>query len=194
MGGPESLSSHRLGLGQAVLYQGEWTRKDLAGNGEIEAKRRALWGIHPYLKALGVVSIVGIFAYVWRSRRPLHQLVWLGIYPLFIATTPQINYFNLRLLLVLFHIEAWPRREHRLGLALLFAVEVLTQGMYVLGANRYAVTSMASWGMLIYLAYMAVVLFRSEPRTHRLEPQPVSVPPVRNTAVPSRVARTSATS
>lgn len=159
-GSPESFSSHRVGLGDALMYRGEWTRADMNERGGIEGKRDLLWQIDPYLKVCGALALLFVGWYAWRSREPVHRLLWLGIYPLFCLTNPQVNYYNLRMLLVLWHMERWHERRHQLGLGMLFAIEVATQAMMVLGATRYAVTATASIGLVVYLVIVAVELVR----------------------------------
>lgn len=163
-GSPESFSSHRVGLGDVLLYRGEWTRADMNERGGIEGKRDALWELDPFLKACGVLALLFVGWLVWRSREPIHRLLWLGIYPLFVLTNPQVNYYNLRLLLVLWHMERWHERRHQLGLAWLFAIEIATQAIMVLGATRYTVTATTSIGLALYLAVLAVSLVREERR------------------------------
>ena len=101
-----------------------------------------------------------VCAHVWRSREPVHRLIWLGIYPLFVLTNPQINYYNLRLLLVLLHLERWTEYRHKLGLYMLFGIEVVTQAAQVAGAARYGVTAMTSLGLCAYLLTMAGFMIR----------------------------------
>jgi hypothetical protein len=159
-GSPESFSSHRVGLGHVALYRGEWTRKEINRAGGIDKKRADLWAIYPYLKIVGVVLAALAFVYAWRSKEPPHRLFWLSIFPLFALTNPQINYYNLRLLLVLFHTERFRVPIDRVGLSLLFATEIATQAMHIAGADRYAVTAVTSIGLLTYLTAMAVFLGR----------------------------------
>jgi len=157
---PESFSSHRVGLGDVLMYRGEWSKKDFRRSGGATAKREQLWELHPYIKIGGLLVIAILCLHVWRSREPIHRLLWLGVYPLFVLTNPQINYYNLRLLLVLLHMERWTEYRHKLGLYMLFGIEVLTQAAYVAGAARYAVTNVTSHGMLIYLLTMAGFIAR----------------------------------
>lgn len=152
---PESYSSHRVGLGDALLYRGETSRQEIDRYGGIEGKREQLWAISPWLKAMGAIAVLWVFVMAWHSREPPHRLIWLGIYPLFCMTNPQINYYNLRLLPLLYHLEKPDAYQHRLGLYLLFAIEVATQYVMVSGAARYAVTCTTSVGLLIYLLLMA---------------------------------------
>lgn len=152
-GGPDSYSSHRVGLGDALAYRGEVSHSDVSSSGGIDAKIKLLWEMHTALRIFGVLSILGIAVYVWRSRREVWQHIWLGIYPLFIMTTPQINYYNLRLLLVILHMEL-ARRVHPFLLSGLFIIEVVTQWRMVERAARYTVTTTTSMGLCAYLSLM----------------------------------------
>lgn len=156
----ESFSSHRVGLGDALLYRGEFTRRDMAEHGEIQGKRDQLHALEPYLKLAALLAVVGIALSLWRSDEPHYRAIWLGVIPLFCMTNPQINYYNLRVLLVLRHAERWHEYPHQVSLYMLFAIEVLTQAMMVAGATRYGVTAMTSWGMLLYLALQIRMVVR----------------------------------
>ncbi|MDX1497150.1 MAG: hypothetical protein R3352_06320, partial [Salinisphaeraceae bacterium] len=114
----------------------------------------------------GLLAVIWVSVIAWRTRAPPHRLIWLGIYPLFCLTNPQINYYNLRLLPLLYHLEHPNSYRHRLGLYLLFAIEVATQLVMVSGATRYAVTTTTSIGLGVYLLVMAGFLTRD------LWPQP----------------------
>jgi hypothetical protein len=161
---PESYSSHRVGLGAALMYRGEWSGKDLARHGGIDAKRAELWQLDHYLELAGAASLLLVAFVAWRSQEPVHRLLWLGMLPLFCLTNPQINYYNLRLLPVLWHAERLDERWHRLSLASLFLVEAIAQLVHVLGAARYAVTCLSSWGLLAYLLAQAVHALRQARR------------------------------
>lgn len=154
-GGPESFSSHRVGLGDALLYRGETSRSEINANGGIDGKREQLWALDPWLKLIGLVSLLWLTVCIWHSRSSPHRLIWLSIFPLFCITNPQINYYNLRLLPLLYHLENHDRYRDRLGLFLLFGIEVATQHVMITEVTRYAVTSTTSIGLLIYLLIMA---------------------------------------
>lgn len=153
-GGPESYSSHRVGLGDALLYRGETTREEMGKHGGIHGKREQLWALDPWLKLAGLLTLIWLAVCVWHSRSSPHRLIWLSIFPLFCMTNPQINYYNLRLLPLLYHLENHNRYRDRLGLFLLFGIEVTAQHVMILGVERYAVTSITSIGLSVYLLAM----------------------------------------
>jgi len=155
-GGPESYSSHRVGFGDAILFNGEFERGP-----NIEQKIEQLFVLMPYFKMLAALVLAFFAVVVWRSRERLHRWMWIGVYPVFIATNPQVNYFHFRMLLVLLHAEVLTRDDdkttplervwHSMALAFLFIIEVATQSAMVMGASRYVVTVTTSYGLLFYL-------------------------------------------
>jgi hypothetical protein len=175
-GSPESFSSRRIGLGHVLLYRGEWSRPEIDAIGGIDAKRAQMWTLYPYLKVMGVALLLLVAWYVWRSKKPVHRHVWMAIFPLFCLTNPQANYYNLRLLLMLYHTEEWHPKRDRVGLTLLFLVEFFTQATHVAGAYYYAVTAVSSIGMFVYLVTMAAMLAseRDVPSEQSTAPVPAS--------------------
>jgi hypothetical protein len=171
-GGPEAFSSRRIGLGHLATYKGEWNRREFVANGGIDEKRAELWAAQPYLNMLGLLLVVLAGAYVWWQRQPPHRHTWLAMFTLFASTVPQANYYNMRLLPVLFHTEEMRDPRDRIGLMLLFLVEVATQGVQVLRGDYYAVTAAASMGMLLYFVVMAALLLRERPAA---QPEPAQV-------------------
>ena len=93
--------------------------------------------------------------------------------PLFVATNPQVNYWNVRIVAVIWH-ATWlvgPRPSapvdrffHAFGLALLFATEVAAHGVFLAAAERHAVNAITSWGIAIWslslLAWLVLLCVR----------------------------------
>lgn len=157
-GSPDSYSSHRVGLGDALVFRFETGQREIAANGGLREKILQLWELQPLLRVLGLLSLIAIALYIWRTRRPVWQLLWLAVFPLFILTTPQINYYMLRLLMVLFHVENLDKPSHRIALVLLFLIEVPTNYLLVERYPRYTVTSATSVGLCVYLVFMIGLL------------------------------------
>jgi hypothetical protein len=161
-GGPDSFSSHRVGLAVALVYDGEWSRRDFERSGGLPEKIRQLWRLQPVLRGVGLLMLVLMTIYVWRTKQPVWQLVWLGVFPLFALTFPQINYYNLRLLLVLAMMSQFAAsdrgRAWLVALVMLFLVEVVAQYVMVEGATRYAVTSITSLGLCGLFAWLLGLL------------------------------------
>ncbi|MFH1729419.1 MAG: hypothetical protein ABIA04_13500 [Pseudomonadota bacterium] len=150
----ESYSSHRVGLGDALLFRFETSRKEMNKNGGIDQKRKDLETIMPALKLLALFCLIFLAIYIIKSKLPVYSLIPLLIIPLFILTNPQINYYNLRLLLILWHFDNPKLIRNKLGLIILFAIEAITQLTHVLGYTRYTVTCTTSLGLLIYFIFI----------------------------------------
>ncbi len=156
-----SFSSHRVGLGHVLLYRGETTRAEInefamacadptERNG-MARKEQCIQSLQWPLRATALVAVAFLFVYAIRARPQDWELLPLAILPFFCATNPQINYYNLRILLVIWHAVGLGSQFHRIGLTLLLLVEVATQYTKVLGVERYATTATTSIGMAIYL-------------------------------------------
>ena len=157
---PQSYSSHRVGLGDALFYRGETNRRDLNREGGIAAKADKIGQYQGLLYGLGIGSLVLIAVYVVRTRKSAFALTYLAIIPLYCMQNPQINYYNMRLLCVLAHMHGIHRLRHKLGLILLFIIECITQYSHVEGNWRYTTTCMTSIGLAIYFAGILVFLVR----------------------------------
>jgi hypothetical protein len=160
-----SFSSHRVGLGGLLVYRGETTRDEINAHGGMGEREKQVQALIPTLHVLGALAIAFVAATAIRTRREAWEtLPWL-ILPLFILTNPQVNYYNLRLVAIVWHAVhlALPRDRgppadavfHRIGLGLLFAVEVLAQWCQVNGWDRHAVNMMTSAGLALYLAVLS---------------------------------------
>lgn len=160
---PISYSSARVGLGDALIYRGEQSRQDLEPGG-IPAKAEQLAALRPVTYGAAAAMVVLIILVARRRPAALDDLMPLGFLVLFCATTPQINYFNVRLLLVLWHLRDPARPRNLAALALLFAIEIACHAVELLGSIRYATTSVTSIGLVLYCALVAGSAWR-ESRT-----------------------------
>ncbi|MEZ4322494.1 MAG: hypothetical protein R3F61_33815 [Myxococcota bacterium] len=174
----KSYSSHRVGLGDLLLFRGEASREEMAKTEYVHPDGKVTTGIaakeiriqemQPLLRLAALASLVFLSVYVYRTkRRDMWALVPLAILPFYCATNPQINYYNLRLLLFLWHgwmvaSDARPRFFHRVALVLLFVCEFATQWAYLTPnpdhpaalAERYYVTCTTSVWLGLYLAVL----------------------------------------
>ncbi|MEQ1506977.1 MAG: hypothetical protein ABMB14_32415, partial [Myxococcota bacterium] len=155
----ESFSSHRVGLGTVLVYRGETTRDDIRANGGMRPKELAVQSMEWGLRGAGIVALGLIAALAWRMDRtgramPAWELVALVMLPLWCATTPQVNYYNLRLVPIVWHASKMTDARgdplHATGLALLFAVEIAAQLAHVWDYERFTVNAFASIGLLGY--------------------------------------------
>ena len=148
----ESYSSHRVGLGDLLVYRGETTRAQINEGGGIIVKEHAVQAMQPMLKGIGLLALGWVALYVWRTRREDWALVGLAVLPFYCITNPQINYYNLRLVLILWHASRIDERPtHRALLAILLLTEVVTQATKVWNLDRYTTTTTTSMGLGVYL-------------------------------------------
>jgi len=167
----QTYSSHRVGLGDLVVYRGETTRAQINAGGGIAVKEREIQRLQPGLRVAGLISLCLVGgAVAWGRREEWEQVGWAAL-PLFCMTNAQINYWNLRLVLVLWH--AWhlrkaPRPWHVAGLVWLFVVEMITQATKVAALDRYTTTTTTSLLMAVYLAGLVVWMVRAVREDGRL--------------------------
>jgi hypothetical protein len=161
----ESFSSHRVGLAGALVWRGETSKADMRAVGGMAPREREVQAMMPALRVLGLAAIAGVALMVHRLRPSAEDASSWPLLPFFILTTPQINYYNLRLLPVLWHARNLDRGEHVLGLCWLFATEVVAHAAQVAGWERHATTSLVSWMMLGWCAGLVAWFVRGrEPR------------------------------
>ena len=147
-GGPDSYSSMRVGLGDLLVFHGETTRAAMNLHGGTLGKAELIRAMAPTLRFVGGLSLALIATVTLRLHR---QRPWatmaLGVIPLYCLTTPNITYFNIRLLLVVSLAALEPSRLRALGGLLLLAVtECLTYYGEHAGLRYYA-TSLTSVGL-----------------------------------------------
>ncbi len=154
----ESFSSHRVGLANLFIYDGETTKAELKAKGGLAAKEKKVQATRKLRNLIGLATLGFIALYIVRIRRPVHELIHLAAIPLFCVTTPQINYYNLRIIFVVWHIANL--REglfHRVGIIALFFIEVVAQWSHISGNERFATNSYTSYGLFFY--YLFVMLW-----------------------------------
>ncbi|MFT4627594.1 MAG: hypothetical protein ACI8PZ_006280 [Myxococcota bacterium] len=152
----QTYSSHRVGLGDVLVYKGETTRKQINANGGIAPKEKTIRRMQPLLRGIGLLTLVLLAVMVIRTRRPVYDTVQLAIVPFYCMTNPQINYYNLRILPIIWHASNLKRPEHQLGLAWLLGIELVTQWTKVIGWDRYTTTTTTSLGLLVYVVGLVV--------------------------------------
>jgi hypothetical protein len=153
--GPNSYSSYRVGLGDAMVYHGEENRLEMNIRGGISGKAEQIRERGIYTKILGLASLVLIAALILRTRIDVSFFVPLGVLTLFIVTTPQINYFNVRILLFLWHIVWFKPLRSFVGLGLLFMTEAIAHH-YSGHVSTYAMTSQTSSCLTVYFVFIVL--------------------------------------
>ncbi|MDQ1257659.1 MAG: hypothetical protein QG656_2265, partial [Candidatus Hydrogenedentes bacterium] len=154
----QSYSSHRIGLGSALMYKGEKTPQEVSQHGGTVAKGKAINAMKSrlFILAFAIMGVIAVF--IFRTKQPPDTLIMLSMIPLFCVTNLQSNYYNMRLLLAVGHASDLSKHRNKLGLILLFLVETVTQYVMVEGFTRYIVTSSASIAMTVYFCVMLLFL------------------------------------
>jgi len=165
----ETYSSHRVGLGDVLVYRGERDRDDIRASC-MELDHGTECGIYGKelkirtwqwrLRFAGLLAIGFVGLYAWRTREADWELIGLAVLPFFCMTNPQINYYNLRVLLFMWHGAHLDKPAHRGLMSLLLLVEVATQATKVVGVERYLTTTTTSYGMLLYLVVLCAWMVR----------------------------------
>ncbi|OGW82116.1 MAG: hypothetical protein A2Z83_01935 [Omnitrophica bacterium GWA2_52_8] len=153
-----SYSSHRVGLADALVYRGEKTRAEMNRNGGLWEKQKQINQMRPLKYGLALAAMLLTVFYIVRKKKNAYEVIWHAVLPLFCLTTPQINYFNLRLLLVMWHLSGGDRFRDFLGLVMLFLIEAAAQYTLVSGYERYTTTSITSVGLCLYFLSMMIAL------------------------------------
>ncbi|MEE9386003.1 MAG: hypothetical protein V3V08_21545 [Nannocystaceae bacterium] len=152
----KSYSSYRVGLGDALLFRGERSRAEIRGG--IPAKEEQLEALKPTVQAVGLAVLALLALHIIRTNPQSHTLIALGFFPFFALTTPQINYFNVRLLLIMWHMHDPVRPRNTFGLVCLFAIEALAAFTQINGAIEYTWTSTTSIGLAFYSVVILATL------------------------------------
>jgi hypothetical protein len=152
----QSYSSHRVGLGDLLLFKGETTRAQINQNGGIHFKELVIQSMQTQLRLIALAAVAFIILFIARTKRPVYELVHLAIIPFFCMTNPQINYYYVRVLLVLWHGSNIDKPFHKLGLMFVFGIEVATQWAFMQHWARYTVTVTTSIGMAVYLSIIVL--------------------------------------
>jgi hypothetical protein len=144
----DRISSKRPGLAIALSYNGEIKRHRMSDGqrDRIEDRKPLMYGI-----ALLVMAALG-----WAlRRRPAHEAYAFGYVPFFLLTTGTYYYHVARLTLVLLHASNLEKLQHRVGLAILFALEVHSHLMFVYFKDQEVFwTGWLSWGLCAYIVTM----------------------------------------
>lgn len=161
-----SYSSHRVGLGDMLMFKGETSRAEINANGGIHKKEVAIQAMQPMLRLIGALTLLFIAFFIYRRRDfPLHKLIHFAVIPFFCVTNPQINYYNLRLILVMWHASHLDKPFHKVGLSILCIIEVVAHYIQIERMARYTVTTSTSIGLFIYIlllmGYMGFFIVKS---------------------------------
>lgn len=170
----KSFSSHRIGLADLFVFDGETTKAELRAAGGLHAKEQKVQATKKLRDVIGLMTLAFIAYYIYRVKRPLHELIHLSAIPLFCMTAPQVNYYNLRIILVVWHMfNLKESLFHRIGIIALFAIEVVAQYSHVSGNERFATNSYTSYGLFFYYLYVMAWMLTEIRKNPNSAPKPI---------------------
>ena len=141
---PHNLSSRREGLSVTLTYRGETDMKLISKEKkELDAR------IEPTVRVVSIFILI-VFG-LFMSRGKDWEVMGLGLIPYFMLTTSSYYYYVLRLTGVVVHAADLSKRRNAIGLAILFFIEVVTNGIeQMVPGNRYLLISMMGILLIIY--------------------------------------------
>lgn len=146
----EMISSKRPGFAMALSYRGELERKQLSGK-----HRERMAEEVPLKWGLSALILAGL-AWGLRRRTPAEAFAF-GYVPFFLLSTGTYYYHIARITLVVMHGSDMTRLRNRIGLALLFLLEVTSHVIYVaLSGHQVFWTAFLSIGLSVYCLLMVV--------------------------------------
>ena len=153
-----SYSSQRVGLGDLFVWEGETTQKEIIANGSLIVKEKKIQSLKSTFWFFGIGTMLLIALYIIRTKRPVWELIHFAAIPMFCVTNAQMNYYNLRMVLIIWHTSQMTKRPfyHGLGMVMLMTTEVLGH-LYLLDKHpRYVVTTVTSICLAIYYSIMMI--------------------------------------
>jgi hypothetical protein len=141
---PHNLSSRRMGLVIAAVYEGE-TEQNLITADKKAAVERIEGKVRVF--SIAMMLLLGLFL----SRTKDWEAVGLGLIPYFWLTTSSYYYYALRLTGIVVHASDLAKPRNAVGLLLLFAMELFCNASEHLNpGNRYFLVSVLCVMMAIY--------------------------------------------
>lgn len=167
----ENLSSRRIGLGVAMVYDGELLPKIITQGHKMTMDEQKP------LRFLLAALCMGLLGFGLR-RRPMDEAYGFGFLPFFLLTTASYYYYVARITLIVLHAGRLEQRRHRVGLAWLLFLEMFSnwaEGQYP--KYRFFLIGHLGWGLAIYAFGMALwyVLWPGEEQASK-EAVPAKVP------------------
>ena len=141
---PHNLSSRRMGLVIAAVYEGETEQKLITRD-----KKKAVEKIENKVRifSLAMMILMGLFL----SRTKDWEAVGLGLIPYFWLTTSSYYYYALRITGVVVHASDLTKPRNIVGLLLLFSMELFSNASEHLNpGNRYFLVSVLCVMLAIY--------------------------------------------
>lgn len=170
---PDQLSSQRVGFAIATVYDGRRDERNIS----TERKQQIA---DEKTKRTGVaLLILAVLGWGLRRRRDDEAFAF-GLIPFFLLSTATYYYFVVRLPVILIHAQDLSKRRNQVGLAVLMALEVMSNYLEVKTGNRVIYVGYLSWGLTGYVVLMAAWLawesFRGEDREAEPEPATEAAP------------------
>ena len=142
------LSSRRIGLALALPYRGEWEPKNI----EPERKDR-VEAQKPLRFALAGAVMLALGFGLRRARDD--EAYAMGFVPFFLLTTASYYYYVTRITLVMMHAADMDRLRNRVGLGLLFLVELFSNASETWGTgHRVFQIGWMAWLISLYVLVM----------------------------------------
>jgi hypothetical protein len=162
----EQLSSRRIGLAMALATE-PW--KGFEAELAISPETRLLVDEQSTVRYTLAAALAVALGLALRRRSDDEAFAW-GFFPFFLITTASYYYYVARITLVVVHAGNLHRPRHRVGLASLFGLEVLTTAISVYAPewdtanpgkeHRMLLIGALAWGLLAYglvqMVWMAV--------------------------------------
>jgi len=148
---PEQLSSKRVGFAVAYSYDGDKKHK------YISDARKKFIADHGTERRLWALALLVPLGWALRRRRDDEAFAY-GFIPFFMLSTATYYYFVARLTLVLIHAQDLSKRRNRVGLAVLMAIEIMSNYVYNAGRKHTVYTGYLSWGLVGYVVLMTAWL------------------------------------
>lgn len=151
--GPDSYSSHRVGLGDAMIFHGETDRGEMSIHGGTLGKAEEIRARMPYLTIIALGMVAFLVVLQLRTKDVAYRFMPLCVAIIFIMTTPQVNYFNIRILLFIWSVYWFKPWRSTTGLFILFGTEAVAR-YCDMSYLRYNATSWSSVGLTVYFVFV----------------------------------------
>jgi len=146
---PEELSSRRIGLALALVYDGELLPTNIPQDRKIKIKRMAT--------ERTVLALFILVVLAFGTRRLSDDVAYgLGFLPFFLLSTASYYYYVARVTLIIVHASDLSKLRNRFGLAWLLGLEALTHFAETAhpGHRVYLIGHLA-WGLAAYAVILA---------------------------------------